>query len=69
MVTLYTIDCFNCQRLERKLEQAHIQFNICKDKNIMAKLGMSHMPVLQIDDDTRLEFKDAIKWVNNYNKG
>ena len=67
-VTLYTIDCFNCKRLEKKLEQAHIQYNVCKNQDTMSKLGMSHMPVLQVDN-TYLDFKDAIQWVNNFTRG
>jgi hypothetical protein len=35
----------------------------------MAELGMTAMPVLQIDDDSFLSFKEAIKWANDKKMG
>ena len=64
MVTLYTIDCGNCKRLEEKLNEAGITYLTIKDKKIMAKLGMSHMPMLEVDDKL-LTFKEAVKWIND----
>lgn len=65
VVKLYTIDCFNCNRLEDKLKENNITYEICKDRNIMVNLGLTHMPVLQINDNTFLNFKEAMKWINN----
>lgn len=63
MITLYTIDCPSCLRLEKKLTEANIKFEVCRDKNTMMTMGMSHMPVLQIDADF-LNFKEAMQWIN-----
>ena len=65
VIKLYTIDCFNCNRLEDKLKENNITYEICNDRNIMVNLGLTHMPVLQIDDNTFLNFKEAMKWINN----
>lgn len=64
MVTLYTIDCNNCKRLEEKLNEAGITYFTIKDRKLMKKLGMSYMPVLEVDDRL-LSFKEAIKWIND----
>lgn len=63
MVTLYTIDCFNCKRLEAKLNSIGIEYTICKDKDLMVKRGMTHLPVLVVDGQ-ELGFKEAMKWIN-----
>lgn len=68
MVTLYTIDCNNCKRLEEKLNEAGITYLTIKDRGLMKKLGMSHMPVLEVDDKF-LSFKEAIKWINDKKMG
>ena len=63
MIKLYTIDCPSCLRLEKKLAEANIKFEVCRDKNLMMTMGMSHMPMLQIDDKF-LNFKEAVQWIN-----
>ena len=67
-ITLFTIDCPNCKRLEEKLISFGFQFSICKDKNIMAERGITHLPVLEVDG-TSMSFKEAIKWINDQRKG
>lgn len=65
MIILYTIDCINCSRLENKLRESNIRYEVCRDREKMRNLGMSHMPVLQTDENTFLNFKEAMKWINN----
>lgn len=65
MITLYTIDCPKCRILEDELTSQHIEFEVCKDKELMVDKGMSHLPILQIDDNTYLNFKEAMKWVSD----
>lgn len=65
MIVLYTIDCESCLRLEKKLQDKNIAYATCKDTNKMAELGMSHMPVLQIEDGSFLSFKQAMKWADS----
>lgn len=69
MITLFTIDCHNCKRLEEKLQDCGISYNVCKNKEKMVELGMITMPVLQIDDNTFLNFKEAMKWANDKKMG
>ena len=63
MITLYTIDCPKCKILEKKLEQANIEYETCKDTNIMAEKGFDFMPVLDVDGQV-MNFGEAVKWVN-----
>lgn len=63
MITLYTIDCPKCKILEKKLEQANIKYETCKDTNIMTEKGFDFMPVLDVDGRV-MNFGEAVKWVN-----
>lgn len=63
MITLYTIDCPKCKILEKKLEQANIKYETCKDTNIMAERGFDFMPVLDAEGQV-MNFGEAVKWVN-----
>lgn len=62
---LHTIDCPKCQVLKEKLESKNIAFEINKDEAVMAQLGITQVPVLQIDNGELLEFSAANKYINN----
>lgn len=63
MITLYTIDCPKCKILEKKLEQANIKYETCKDTNVMAEKDFDFMPVLEVDEKI-MTYGEAVKWVN-----
>lgn len=63
MVTLYSTGCPKCQVLTKKLEKANIQFNVCKDTNIMKEKNINSVPVLEVDG-TLYSFKDAAELIN-----
>ena len=63
MVTLYTIDCPKCKILEKKLNNAGIEYSACKDRDVIKSKGMDLMPVLEVDGK-RMSFKEAVDWVN-----
>ena len=62
MIILYTIDCPKCKVLERKIEEKNIQYEVCRDTNIMAEKGYMYLPILEIDDKV-LNFKEAVDWI------
>lgn len=64
MITLYTIDCPKCKILEKKLEQANIEYEVCKDRDVIASKGFDLMPVLDVGGQV-MNFGEAVKWVNN----
>lgn len=63
MIKLYTIDCPKCKVLEKKLNNANIDFLVVKDRDEIKAKGMDLMPVLEVDD-VRMNFKQACDWVN-----
>ncbi len=63
MITLYTIDCPKCKILEKKLSQANIEYEVCKDREVIASKGFDLMPVLDVDGQI-MGFGEAVKWVN-----
>lgn len=64
MITLYTIDCPKCKILEKKLTQANVEYEVCKDRETIANKGFDLMPVLDVDGQI-MGFGEAVKWVNN----
>ena len=63
MVTLYSTDCPKCKVLEKKLSGKGIEFNVCKDIEVMESKGLTFAPALEVDNNL-MEFGDAVKWVN-----
>lgn len=63
MIILYSTHCPKCKILEKKLDNAKIQYEICDDRELMAEKGFDFMPVLEVDGQT-MGFSEAVKWVN-----
>ena len=66
MITLFTTGCPKCRVLEKKLTDAGIDFNISNDIQEVIDQGFMTAPILKTDD-TYLEFKEAVDWVNAFN--
>lgn len=64
MLKLYSTDCPKCKILETKLKQKNIDYEICTDIERMKSLKIMSAPILEMDDGNRLNFADAVKWVN-----
>ena len=63
MIKLYTIDCPKCKILEKKLNNANISFEVCKDTKLMAERNISKLPMLEVDGKM-LTFKEAVDMIN-----
>lgn len=63
MITLYTIDCPKCKRLEKALEQESIQYEVRRDRDEMEQKGFDFMPVLEVDGQI-MNYSEAINWIN-----
>ena len=61
-VTLYTIHCPKCKQLERMLDKANLQYEVCTDIDCMAALGIREAPYLQVNG-MLMNFTQAWKWV------
>ena len=62
-IILYTIDCPKCRVLEKKLNNANISFEVCKDTKLMAERNISKLPMLEVDGKM-LTFKEAVDMIN-----
>jgi methionine aminopeptidase len=47
-----------------KLNKKNIAYNTCTDIDEMTAQGIKSAPTLKLEDNTILNFADAIKWVN-----
>ena len=56
--------CGQCKVLKKKLENKNIGFTVVEDIEKMLELGIQGVPVLQLDDGTKLTQMSAIKWVD-----
>ena len=61
-IILYSTHCPLCKGLERALNNKKISYTLCTDKNEMKKLGITRVPMLQINDEL-LNNKTALAWV------
>ena len=64
MLTLYSTGCPKCKVLKMKLEQKGIEFTECNDTDKMQELGISTVPMLQVDDGEIMNFTSAVAYVN-----
>ena len=65
-IVLYTIDCPNCLILEKKLKAKNIEFLRVSDEDTIRARGFGDFsfPILEVDE-TIMNYKTAIQWVNN----
>lgn len=59
---LYTIHCPKCTVLQKKLDAKGLNYRTCEDTNIMQKLGINLLPVLQVNNKL-LSFSEAIQYI------
>ena len=63
-MTLYTkTDCPLCRVAKIKLGAAGVEYTNCSDINKMEELGIDQLPVLVLDDNTQLNFKQIVDYV------
>jgi glutaredoxin-related protein len=60
---LYTTHCPACKVLTKKLISANIDFEECTDNEIMNRLKIDAVPVLEVDGKL-LSLKQAVEWIN-----
>lgn len=65
-IIFYTTGCPKCSVLKKKLDMAHIQYEICRDIEVMQSKGMSSAPALEVEGQI-LNFKEAVAYINSLN--
>lgn len=63
-VVLYSTGCPMCKILKTKLDQKHIEYQVCENVDIMMAKGFQTVPMLEIDNKL-YNFREAVAWVNN----
>ena len=61
-IIFYTTGCPKCSVLKKKLDMAHIQYEVCRDTEVMQNKGMSSAPALEVEGQL-LNFKEAVEWL------
>ena len=61
-VVLYSNHCVQCKVLEDLLKKHNIKYSVVDDVSTMLNLGLTHMPVLEIDGKF-MQFKDAYNYI------
>ena len=67
MVNIYSTGCPKCNILIKKLKENGIDFNEYNQVDKLIDMGFKTAPILEVDGEM-MEFGQAIRWVNNYNK-
>ena len=63
-MVLYTKqDCPLCSVVKLKLSIAEIPFEICTNEEKMEELGIDQLPILVLDDGTKLGFKQILNYI------
>ena len=65
MITLYSTNCPKCKVLETKLKIKKIEYTVFTDVDEMVVRGIKSAPQLELDDGSRLEYTEAVQWVNS----
>lgn len=63
MIIMYSTHCPKCLILEKKLNEAGVDYKICDDIDIMTNKGFDLLPMLEVDDNI-MNYTEAVKWVN-----
>lgn len=61
-VILYSTGCPKCTVLKNKLYDKNIKFAENNSVNDMLSLGITQVPVLEVDG-TKMNFKEAVNWI------
>lgn len=62
MILYSTETCPLCNVVKKKFAATNISYESCMDQEVMKKLGISRVPVLEKDGEL-MEFSDIIKWI------
>ena len=62
-IVLYSTGCPRCRVIEKKLDDAGVQYSKIEDVDLMISKGMMSAPMLEVNGET-MDFAKAINWVN-----
>lgn len=62
-IILYSTGCPKCSILKKKLDMYHMDYEICRDTDVMLSKGLKEAPALEVEGKI-LGYKEAIKFIN-----
>lgn len=62
-IILYSTGCPKCNILKKKLEDAHMEYSVVEDVDVMLSKGLKEVPWLEVDGNL-MNFVDSSKWIN-----
>jgi hypothetical protein len=62
-IILYSTHCPKCIVLEKKLNNANIDFTLVEDQDVMISKGFMSAPMLEVDGKV-MNFTEANNWIN-----
>lgn len=66
MITVYTKEnCPKCKILKQKLKQKGVEYEEESNVDLLLAMGIDFLPVLQVDDEPLLNYKQAVEYVND----
>ena len=64
-ITIYSTGCPRCKVLIKKMENVGLtKFDLISDTTEMTRLGITAVPMMQVDGGALMNFNEAINWVN-----
>ena len=67
-VTVYTINCPQCNVLEVKLKKNNIEYQTVYGVDEITKRGYRSAPILEVDGKT-MTYAEALKWLKGMEAG
>ena len=61
-IILFSTHCPLCKGMEKALNNKHISYTLCTDKEKMKEVGIVRVPVLRVGEEL-LSNKQALKWI------
>lgn len=70
MVKLYILPtCPRCSVVKKKLDEAHINYEICKDEKEMEEKGIDLLPAMEVDqNEERMDFSAILAFIKAHNE-
>lgn len=66
-VILYSTNCPRCVVLKKGLDKNNIKYEVVSDEDEIVELGISSIPVLEVDGK-RMEYPEAFNFIKNFTK-
>lgn len=65
MIKIYGLNgCPMCQRVKEACVMHGVEHQYIKDENILREKGISHVPVIELDDGTMISGRGIIDFMN-----